>query len=478
MKLVIAVPSVARGTSFVGSSLPPLGVCRMATTVANKFPDLQIEIWDGVVLGQKELVNRVKALETETILGLSAHTSLNWSNCLELAHSAPTHVRIVVGGIHAESSRCGEFIVERHGYDVIQGRGENALCQYVAYVSGNLERREVSNLMYLQDGKVKKNNVLIPPQTSLPFPDYEKYLPLNQYARQFRSTFVTGDVGLTMISPEGCKWQSLGVKESSYCVFCDIGTKFLLHEPKFFSDWVLDHVQKYNKFGRVFMVDYADEATGAGLEWWTRVRHKMPAELKPHENFAVKVYAKSGPGFFDSEEIARALWEVGVEDIHVGFEATNDDDLRSLHKGSTRKDHEALVRIAKKFNFRIVAAFVLGAPTATKESLRDCIRFVDWMKKEIGDKVAVVAGSPLFPLPGSPMWKMLKVKANQLNLESDLFQTDNPDLYRARELWYEWFCPQFCEECGGVIEAIEFAKEIGKTLGSMGSLSTGINEFG
>jgi radical SAM superfamily enzyme YgiQ (UPF0313 family) len=478
MKIILAVPAVAKGTSFVGASLPPLGVCRIATVVNNRFPDIDVEVWDGVLLGQKELLRRTKMLTPGSILGLSAHTSLNWTNCLELAHSAPSSVQIVIGGIHADYSRCGEPIVRRLDYDVIQGRAENSFCEYIDFLKGNRPKHSVSNLIYLENGAVRQNPVVIPSQVALPFPDYRRYLSLNDYAKNFHSNFLTGDIGFTMISPEGCKWQAMGSRKSQYCVFCDIGTKFSLHEPKFFSDWILDHVRNYSDFGRIFMVDYADEATGAGLKWWRAVKDQMPQELKPHENFGVKVYTKSGPGFLCSDEMAQALWDVGVEDIHVGFEAATDSDLKSLQKGSTRKDHEQLVRIAKKFNFRIIAAFVLGAPTATKDSLQECIRFVDWMKGEVGEKVAVVAGSPLFPLPGAPAWNMIKEKAFDKGVKLDLFSNDNPDLYRARELWYEWFCPKLCEECGGPVEAIEYAKSIGKILAKMGSLPTPENEFG
>ena len=226
------------------------------------------------------------------------------------------------------------------------------------------------------------------------------------------------------------------------------------------------------------MIDYADEATGAGIGWWKSVLQKLPKELKPHENYGIKVYAKSGKGFFDSDELAKVLWQIGVEDIHVGFEAAIDEDLKSLHKGTNLKYHSQAINIAKRHGFRIFASFVLGAPTSSKSSIGECVYFVEKMKDILGDKVAVVTGSPLMPLPGAPAWQMLRKKALARNEYTDLFDTDNPDIYLARKLWYRWFCPTLTYECGGEDEALDYVKQIGTTLNKMGSLPTPENEFG
>jgi len=477
-KIVIAIPEVAKGQSFVGASLPPLGATRIAKMARARYPDLEVEVLDGVQIGQDQLRSRVRELSGKSLLGISAHTSLNWTNCLEIIEDSPTD-KILVGGIHAEGDRCGKYIAQNRGLDVIQGQGELALIQYVEYISGKRKKEEVDNLIYLdKSGGLKENKISRQSQEFFPFVDYESFLDVSDYSRVFRSQFLTGDIGFTMVSPEGCKWQDMNKKRGGYCLFCDIGTEYSLHDPRFFGRWIEDHVKRYGHHGKVFMVNYADETTGAGLGWWSDVLSNMPKNIKPHEDYGIKIYTKSGKGFFNSDNLADVFWRLGVEDIHIGFEAVTDEDLRSLHKGSTVKHHERVIEIAKNYGFRIIGSFVLGAPSATKKSLEGCISFVDRMKESLGDKVAVVTGSPLLPLPGSPSWKMLRQEAYHRGKHLDLFETDNPDLYQARRLWYDWFCDKLCIECGGVDSALGYVKEISDQLNCMGSLPTPENQFG
>jgi radical SAM superfamily enzyme YgiQ (UPF0313 family) len=474
-KIVIAVPPVERSRSFVGVSLPPLGPVRMATMLKQRFPETEIEVLDGVMLGQNRLREYAQRLGKNSLLGISAHTSLNWTNCLDLIKNSKS--KVVVGGIHADGKRCGRLIVKNHGVDVIQGQGELPFIQYVEYLSGKRKKEEVDNLIYAENGDIRENQRVSHRQPFFPFADYEIFLPLNEYAKNFRDSFLTGDIGLTMISPEGCKWQDM-TKENGYCIFCDIGTDFVLHEPVFFGKWIEDHVRRYGKYGKVFLVNYADEATGAGIDWWKAVLGELPKKIRPHEDYAIKVYTKAGRGFLDSSELGDVLWDIGVEDIHVGFEAATDEDLRTLHKGVLMRYNYQLVDIAKNSSFRIFASFVLGAPTSTSHSLEQCVEFTDYMKDKLGDKVAVVTGSPLMPLPGAPAWELLRREATERNQYLDLFETDNPDLYLARRLWYEWFCEPLCSEFDGVDSALEYVKEIGDKLNGMGSLPTPKNEYG
>jgi hypothetical protein len=100
------------------------------------------------------------------------------------------------------------------------------------------------------------------------------------------------------------------------------------------------------------------------------------------------------------------------------------------------------------------------------------------VRDKLEDKLTVVTGSPLMPLPGAPAWDMLRKKAYERREDVNIFETDNPDLHQARELWYGWFCDKLSKECGGADKAIEYAKQIGSKLNKMGSLPTPENEFG
>ena len=100
------------------------------------------------------------------------------------------------------------------------------------------------------------------------------------------------------------------------------------------------------------------------------------------------------------------------------------------------------------------------------------------MRDRLGDRLAVVTGSPLMPLPGAPVWDILRKRASSDGVYANLFNTDNPDLHMARKLWYEWGCEKLRGECGGAEDAISYVQKVCDKLNVMGSLPTPENHYG
>ncbi len=453
IKKVIAIIPPTKGTSFTGESIPPLGIVRILNYVKKSFPEIEVELWDGTLMSLPIIIERIKTLEKGTLVAISAHTSYNYANCLAILEQIPIDVEVVLGGIHLYESRLGKMATEKHNFHVIQGQGEFALPQYIEYLEGKRKISEVNNLMYLENGIFTKNKVRYFSQEELSFPEYEGILNLEEYGRHYRKIFGESDLAFVVMSPEGCLWKN----KSGGCLFCDIGSVCKIHSPLFLPRWIAHHLERYGTNKRLTFWNYADEASGAGFAWWEEVAKNMKKlGLKPQKEFSLKVYVKSGQGFFDNDKVASALARCGTEIIHLGIEGGDNKILSSWHKGCTIADHIKSVAIAKKYHFKMIISFAIGAPGTTMQSIINMRNLMTFIKER--GNILAIAALPVAPMPGSLMWKMLKKKVKEKNPEkyTELFMVDNPNLEEIRQLWFNEMCPDFVKEFGSLPKAMQW----------------------
>jgi anaerobic magnesium-protoporphyrin IX monomethyl ester cyclase len=80
---------------------------------------------------------------------------------------------------------------------------------------------------------------------------------------------------------------------------------------------------------------------------------------------------------FLDEETAAFMERSGCRAVYLGIESANDVVLGNMNKRATRKDFERGVALLKKHGIASVAAFVLGFPGETEDSIRDDIDFIE-----------------------------------------------------------------------------------------------------
>jgi anaerobic magnesium-protoporphyrin IX monomethyl ester cyclase len=452
---VVAIIPPSGGSSFTGQSIPPMGVVRILNYVKKFFPYIEVELWDGVQLNMPMILKKFKTLSKDTLVAISAHTSYNYRNCLTLLRTVPDDVKVIMGGLHLNETHLGQLAVERRNFHTIQGPGEFALPQYIEYLEGKRDVSEVKNLMYLQNGIFIKNDVEYHSQEDFTFPEYEGIIDLKEYGEQYRVIFGESDLGLVVMSPEGCLWK----KRSRGCLFCDIGSVYRNHSPFFLPRWIAHQVERYGNNKRITFWDYADEVSGAGFEWWNEVEKNMKKlGLRPKDKFALKVYVKSGRGFFDNNEIASALSRCGTEVIHLGVEGGDNQTLASWRKGCTIEDHLKSASLAGRHGMNMIISFAIGAPGTTKQSLSNIRDLIGRMKEKA--RIIAIAALTVAPLPGSLMWEMIKqrVKEKYSKIYNDLFLTDDPDLEEIRRIWVKEMCPNLVRECGSLPETMEWLR--------------------
>lgn len=467
IKKVVAIIPPTGGSSFTGQSIPPLGVVRILNYVKKFFPNIEVELWDGVIMSMPMILEKVKLLKKGTLVAISAHTSYNYKNCLIVLGVIPEGVKVIMGGLHLYETHLGQMAVEKRNFHAIQGPGEFALPQYIEYLEGKRGISEVKNLMYLQNGIFTKNEAEHYSQEEFTFPEYTDIVDIEEYGRHYREIFGESDLALVVMSPEGCLWK----KRSKGCLFCDIGSACRSHSPLFLPKWIAHHTERYGDKKRITFWDYADEVSGAGFEWWEEVEKNMKnLGLSPGGNFALKVYVKSGRGFFDNNRIAAALARCGTEVIHLGVEGGDNQTLQSWRKGCTIEDHVKSADIAGRHGLKMIISFAIGAPGTNKQSIANIRHLISRMKEKAD--VIAIAALTVAPMPGSLMWGMCekRIKEKYPKRHSDLFLTDDPDLEEIRQIWIKEMCPDLVREAGSLAEAMEWLRNEAEAVCKLSSV--------
>ena len=77
-----------------------------------------------------------------------------------------------------------------------------------------------------------------------------------------------------------------------------------------------------------------------------------------------------------NDDIARMMKESGCDGVYLGIESTNKQVLRNMKKAATRSKYMEGIEYLKKYNIIAFAAFIVGFPGETQESIRDNIEFI------------------------------------------------------------------------------------------------------
>ena len=77
-----------------------------------------------------------------------------------------------------------------------------------------------------------------------------------------------------------------------------------------------------------------------------------------------------------NDDIARMMKESGCDGVYLGIESANDQILKYMKKAATGKKYMQGVEYLKKYDITTFAAFIIGFPGETSESIQTNIDFI------------------------------------------------------------------------------------------------------
>lgn len=80
---------------------------------------------------------------------------------------------------------------------------------------------------------------------------------------------------------------------------------------------------------------------------------------------------------YAEESLVRAMKESGCDGLYLGLESANDNILKRMNKKARVDDFKRGIALLKKYDITVFAAFIIGFPGETEETIDDNIKFIE-----------------------------------------------------------------------------------------------------
>ena len=312
--------------------------------------------------------------------------------------SLKPEVTIVVGGVHTSI--------------------DPAFCQGVPeydYIIGAEGEISFVNLLRALDAGQAFPRYVVgehPDLDQLPFIDRELYpyhvtINLPNYEGVFKPPMVT------MICSRGCPFR---------CTFCHphskvhFGPKVRYRSP----DNVMQELQQLHDRYAFNCVKFYDYSFTLNANWAWEFAEKYRAIAKP---FWIQSRADL---ICKHPDLIKALAEIGLTMVGVGFESGSDKVLNDLRKGATREINLRAAEIIRDAGVFVSGSFMLGTPTETEEDVQATIQLAREMKPDF------TSVSFFTPIPGNDLYDQCKADALIINDDPEMWITFSPEIPKIK----------------------------------------------
>ncbi len=282
---------------------------------------------------------------------------------------------VIVGGPHVTFT-AEETLRETPEVDIVVRHEGEYTIQEVAHC---LEHREslssVKGITYRKNGNIIYNSdaPLIADLDQLPLPARHLFR-VDLYRERNNYTSVC--------SSRGCPYNC------AYCVPCNMfGLRFRPRSSKN----VVDEIQTISEDYHFSHIIFVDDLFTFDPE---RVLN-LCTEIKERDTGVA--WSCSSRVDTITPELCQAMGEAGCEMIFFGFESGDERVLQNVRKRTTGEQAEKAIQAARDAGIAVQAAFVVGLPGDTPETIEKTLKFIDHFNFE---RVTI---SPLNPFPGTDM---------------------------------------------------------------------------
>ncbi len=271
-----------------------------------------------------------------------------------------TNKRIVIGGIHA--SVLPEEAL-KHADQVIVGEAENVIREVV-------------------EGKCKDKIVYAPSVKNLdeiPFPNY--------------SLLKTPYNALNVLTSRGCPYS---------CNFCTTTRMFFPYRQRS-PENVIEELKIHKKKGLKYLC-FQDDNFTADKERAKEILDKMIF----HRLIFKETFFYARTDMFDDSELMDLLKRANFRRVFIGIESLNQQSLKYVNKKQTLTNIEQMRDQLNKYNFKLIASFVIGLDHDNIEDIQRMVSF----SKEIN--AYQLQPQILTPYVGTPIHDQLETEGRIL----------------------------------------------------------------
>lgn len=398
MKVLFIYPNAGSQLGF------NYGVAHMSAVL--KQAGHEVELWQlcediSPLPSREEFIGRLRSLAPD-VVGFSVVTN-QWVYAKKLAEwtrqaiSAP----LVCGGIHALAAP--EEILRTGFFDyVLVGEAEEAFLDFVEKMGNGADVSQVSNLGFLQNGKVHLNPVRpLPDLKKLPFKDYDIF--------DFQEIIDAKNGWVGLMASRGCPFS---------CTYCfnhqmvshyrkdlNCGFKALNYIRHFEVKQIIEEIKYLLKTYRNIKMFIFDD------DLFTFYKDYVIEFCEAYKKTcSIPFVVNAHVGFFEKER-ARYLANANCKIVKFGVESGSERIRRQIlqrHMGN-EKIIQA-IRTAHEFGLHTSVFLMIGLPDETREDLMATIRLMGKAKP------GRYRWSFFFPFPGTKAYD-LSTKMGPLDQE-------------------------------------------------------------
>ena len=370
-----------------------LGICAIAGYLQGKYGDsLSVRLYDQQRDSDNEIISHI-LVDRPAIIGISIKVFsfskfVHFYELLKLEvfqHYTPL---IVIGNSVAHF--CGESILTDYGFPnviISLGEGEVSFSDLYQYVSGNVKLEDVNNIMYYQDGCIRRTSFHYLEKNEIPIAD-----------RSFTQDFYEKDGEIYIEASRGCAYCSCSICECRYFLGATNPANRWRDKP---IEKVIEELLILELLG-VKAVNFSDEdfigPDTYGIERTIELAKAMISKgIKI--SFRINARVKSVFNQNDTHELAlkkievlKLLKQAGLVKLFLGFESGVQSQIDRYGKGFKLQEFIVAKSILDELGIEYELGYISIDPLMTLEELQasllfikdeDCIPYISSIYKEL-----------------------------------------------------------------------------------------------
>ena len=342
----------------VGSYLPPLGICYIASILEKK--DVNVKIIDGLRVNYSdEDICMMAKRYSPNYIGITV-VSIAYFRAVELAGMLKkqfSDIPIIIGGPHVTIFQEMALDCPYFDYGVI-GEGEITFPELIEALSNNDDISTVNGILYKENNNVFKTlpRPFIENLDTLPLPARHLLPPLNIYrptAMVYKQLPVT-----SMITSRGCPYN---------CIFCNriFGKRYRFNS----AEYVVHEIETLAKnYGIKEITIYEDNFTV------NKERIFKICDLIKKRQIHISWSCCANVNTLN-KEILMDMKDAGCWLLSIGIESGSEEVLKFIKKDISLEKVRQVAQWSKEIGIQLRGYFMIGHPIDTKKTIRKTINF-------------------------------------------------------------------------------------------------------
>lgn len=367
---------------------PPLGLGYLASNLPSS-PEVRVTLVDGTFLRSAEEFHARIGDARPDLVGIYFDT-MSYERGIEAAKRAKAmNAFVVAGGPHA--TILPETLVE-HADVVAVGEGERTFAEIV-HGAATRDLGGIRGICYKEGGRIVTTAPREPVANldGLKFPE-RRLFDMEKYAATWHYLDILGMKikGTTVVASRGCPFR---------CTYCQptlvklFGERLRMRSPANIVSEIKELKRDYG-IGGIF---FHDDTLTVNRRWLDELCDRFIADRLEI------LWACNTRADISDERVFKRMYEAGVRYLHIGAESGSQRILDDVYRKRIRlEDITTTIAAARKAGIRAGCFFMLGAPTETREELRETIRFASSL--DIDEATFNITT----PLPGTYLYDMVK----------------------------------------------------------------------